>query len=210
MERYREIITVLEAGSLKYLLTQLTESIDHHIDSLIPMKKLQSIAEESELDEDDLQIFETISKHILIESTAKKDFEAGREILENLKVKEDKINVFLEVFQEKAQNLWNQLKEQMPATKNLVDGVNFSLFLPLHESYNSIIQEATLNNKTKFRYSDDVKSPFGEATFKIRSENNEPGKERKLTCKFDKASLHKLFIETEKIKEHLDKLFTTA
>ena len=81
MERFQEIIDTLSDDNLSYLLAQLCESIEHKQENLVPLNRLESIAEEYDFDEDDLELFENISRHILVESTAKRSFDNGKLIL---------------------------------------------------------------------------------------------------------------------------------
>ena len=211
MERFSDIVNDLDNEDLEYLLIQITNSIENSIDSLIPLKRLNRLSEDYDLTEEDFMLFQDAANYILVESTSKKDFDVGEEILEKLKISEEKIQVFQEVFQEQAQTIWTQIKGQAHATPNLVDKTSARVTLPLYESHNPLIQEFTFNQKLKYSYSDDVKNPRLQMTFQFKNKKSgvvEEGHKRTgdFVVEMEKGDAQRLFEETERIKEHLDML----
>lgn len=206
MERFKEMVNNISNEDLEYLLSQITTSLENTIDSLVPIKKLSKMLDTYDLELEDFILFQDVSNHIMVESTTKKTFEVGDEILEKLGVEEEKIDIYQKVFQEQAQTIWQQVKDQAHATKNVLKEVSTRVTLPLHESQNPIIQQFTFNDKLKFNYSDDVKNPRLDLCFEFKNLDHGRKETKKLDVQFEKLQAQNLFEEVERIKEHLDML----
>lgn len=206
MQRYTEMVNSLSPEDLGYLLTQITSSLENSIDSLVPIKKLSKMLDSYELELEDFILFQDVSNHVMIESTTKKNFEVGENLLEKLEIEEKKVEVYQRVFQEQAQIIWKQVKDQAHATPKVMRDVKTRVTLPLHESLNPILQEFTFNEKMKFAYSDDVKNPRLSMQFEFKDETSSRKRVDGLNLEFEKLQAQRVFEEVEKIKEHLDML----
>ena len=97
------------------------------------------------------------------------------------------------------------MRRKISATENVVREVDMRVLLPMCESEKPTSQEFTFNQKVKFNYSSDVRTPLTLIEFnfeKGESERSDP-----MVVELQKSQLVGLFEEVEKIKEHLDKIF---
>jgi len=132
-------------------------------------------------------LFQDVSSHVLSESTTSRSFDVGQELLRKLKISKKKIQIFQVVFQENANSLWNQIKSTAHATNNVIERIGTRLTLPLHESHNPLIQEFGYTSKTKYSYSDDVKNPRLQLTFKFKPETSSGNQKDDLLVDMEKA-----------------------
>lgn len=206
MQRYSDLVNELEDNDLALLLNHIASSLEHRLDSLISIKKLAQLSETYSLSDEDLNLFQDISVHILSESTTNRSFDFGLKLLKKLKIEKKKILIFQVVFQENANILFAQIKATAHATDNVVDRIGTRLTLPIHESHNPMVQEFTYNNKLKYCYSDDVKNPRLQLTFKFKPQTSSGLQKDIMVVEMEKNMAQKLFEETDRIKDHIEKL----
>lgn len=187
MQRYSDLVNNLDDNDLAFLLNHIASSLEHKLDTLVSIKKLQQLSETYNLGEDDLNLFQDVSSHVLSESTTSRSFDVGQELLRKLKISKKKIQIFQVVFQENANSLWNQIKSTAHATNNVIERIGTRLTLPLHESHNPLIQEFGYTSKTKYSYSDDVKNPRLQLTFKFKPETSSDNQKDDLLVDMEKA-----------------------
>lgn len=206
MQRYSDLVNQLDENDLAFLLNHIASSLEHKLDSLVSIKKLQQLSETYELNDEDLNLFQDVSSHVLVESTTNRSFETGQKLLKKLKIDKKKIMIFQVVFQENANVLWNQVKGTAHATDNVIERTGARVTLPLHESHNPMVQEYTYNDKLKYSYSDDVKNPRLKLNFKFKPQTSSGLQKDDLVVELEKNVAQKLFEETERIKDHIEKL----
>lgn len=94
MQRYSDLVNELEDNDLALLLNHIASSLEHRLDSLISIKKLAQLSETYSLSDEDLNLFQDISVHILSESTTNRSFDFGLKLLKKLKIEKKKILIF--------------------------------------------------------------------------------------------------------------------
>jgi len=77
MQRYSDLVNNLDDNDLAFLLNHIASSLEHKLDTLVSIKKLQQLSETYSLTEDDLNLFQDVSSHILSESTTSRSFDVG-------------------------------------------------------------------------------------------------------------------------------------
>lgn len=77
MQRYSDLVNELDNNDLAYLLNHIASSLEHRLDSLVSLKKLAQLSETYELTDEDLNLFQDVSSHILVESTTNRSFDIG-------------------------------------------------------------------------------------------------------------------------------------
>ena len=206
MQNALALIPKFDPAQLKFFAKKISASIELPLASIFPPDKLKFYEEELGLTYSDLRVLEDFTKYIYTLAAGNKSFDPAREVMEKIGMDEERYKIFEGVFQDNAQGIVDAVKRKIPATDGLVDNFGFRIVLPVVQSEKPTNQEFTFNEKVKFSYSRDVRNPLASLTFNMKRDDSDT---RPSAVKLDleKSQLIQLFEETEKIKEHLDRIY---
>ena len=201
-----ELLPKLDTAQLKFFAKKIAVNVDLPLSAIFSDEKLKFYEEELELTAGNITTLADFTKHIYGLAAGAKSFDPAREVMEQVGLDEERCKIFEKIFQDNAQTIVDALKRKISATDNLVAAVGMRVSLPLKQTESPAIQELSLAEKIKFGFSQDVRNPMANIHFELKREEGD-SRPAHFNLDLEKLQLVKLFAETEKIKEHLDKIY---
>ena len=200
---YIKAVEKLEDENFEQLLTKMATNIDKELSEQLTDQIKFRLMEEYEMDYNELQLINDITKYLFNNAASAKKFDKIAEILTTNLMSPSKIQIFSKVFQDNAELIFQNLQDNGVVNQNQLHNLTTEVLIPLSSSNLPIQQSQMLNDKLSFYYSEDVQNPKTMMKFQTKGNNDSMENLQEFSFQLEKAELQSLFEETEIIKKKL-------